>query len=186
MHEIETARLRLRQFTPADLADLARIVADPEVMKYLGRVPGPLTAIEAETFLNSVIAHWARHGFGRWAVVERGGGRLIGCAGLRSHEGVAELNYLLDKPYWGAGLATEAAEASLRYGFGEHGFGLVVAFARPDNKASLRVMEKAGLCYEGKTVAYGVNVVQYQMTRAEFGRPGGIGRAGELCSPAEE
>ena len=173
MHEIETARLRLRQFTPADLGDLARIVADPEVMKYLGRVPGPLTAAEAETFLHSMIAHWARHGFGRWAVVEKQGGQLAGCAGFRSHEGVAELNYLLDKPFWGAGLATEIAGACLRRGFGGHGFDLIVAFARPGNAASRRVLGKAGLRCLGETVAYGVNVVRYEITRDEFGRSGG-------------
>ena len=111
MHEIETARLRLRLFTRADLADLSRIVADPEVMKYLGRVPGPLTAAEAESFLGSVMAHWARHGFGRWAVAEKAGGQMIGCAGLRSHGDAAELVYLLDKRFWGAGLGTEVAEA---------------------------------------------------------------------------
>ena len=174
MHEIETARLRLRQFTTADLAGLARIVADPDVMRYLGRVPGPLTTGEAGAFLDSVIAHWARHGIGRWAVVERAGGRLIGCAGFRSHEGAAELNYLLDKPFWGAGLATEIARACLGHGFGAHGFDLIVAFARPANAASRRVLEKAGLRREGETVAYGVAVVRYAISRGEFTRPDGL------------
>jgi len=173
MHEIETARLRLRQFTHADLADLARIVADPLVMKYLGRVPGPLTPAEAAAFLDSMIEHWARHGFGRWAVVEKVGGRLIGCAGLRSHEGGAELVYLLDKDYWGEGRATEIALACLRHGFGVHRFGRIVGFARPANRASRRVMEKAGLRYAGEIVAYGVRVVRYEITREEFARSGG-------------
>lgn len=175
MHEIETARLRLRQLTRADLADLARIVADPEVMRYLGRVPGPLSAAEAESFLDSVMAHWERHGFGRWAVVEKRGGRLVGCAGFRSHEGVAELNYLLDKSSWGAGLATEIAGACLRHGFGGYGFDLIIAFARPANAASRRVLEKAGLRYVGETVAYGVDVAHYEITRDEFGRGLGPG-----------
>lgn len=179
MHEIETARLRLRQFTRTDLADLSRIVADPEVMKYLGRVPGPLSAAEAETFLGSVFAHWKRHGFGRWAVVEKEGGRLIGCAGFRSHEGLAELNYLLDRSFWGAGLGTEVAEACLRHGFGAHGFERVVAFTRRENGASRRVLEKAGVLFEGESVVYGIGVARYAITRDEFaqsetpGRPEG-------------
>ena len=172
MHEIETARLRLRQFTHADLADLSRIVADPEVMKYLGRVPGPLSAVEAEAFLGGVMAHWKRHGFGRWAVVEKEGGRLIGCAGFRSYEGLAELNYLLDKSFWGAGLGTEVAEACLRHGFGEHGFRRVVAFTRPENVASRRVLEKAGVLFEGESVVYGIRVARYAITRDEFARSG--------------
>jgi ribosomal-protein-alanine N-acetyltransferase len=170
MHEIETARLRLRQFTPADLTDLSSIVADPDVMKYLGRVPGPLSAAEAAAFLDSVIAHWTRHGFGRWAVVEKAGGRLIGCAGFRLHDGAAELNYLLDKSFWNAGLGTEVAEACLRHGFARHGFDSIVAFARPENVASRRVLEKVGVRCAGESVVYGVGVVRYEITRDEFGR----------------
>ncbi|HYH87477.1 MAG TPA: GNAT family N-acetyltransferase [Pyrinomonadaceae bacterium] len=165
---LETARTRLRQFMPADLEALARIVADAEVMKYLGRVPGPLTLAETETFLHSMIAHWERHGFGRCAVEWRKDSRLIGCAGLRSHEGTAELVYLLDRPFWGMGLATEIAEACLRYGFEVHGFTRIVAFARPANAASRRVLEKLGMCDEGEVDAYGINVVQYAITRQEF------------------
>lgn len=168
MHEIETARLRLRQFTHADFTDLARIVADPEVMKYLGSVPGPISAAEAEAFLRSMMAHWSRHGFGRWAVVEKAGGRLIGCAGLRSHDDAAELVYLLDKPFWGAGLGTEVAEACLRYGFVQHGFRRIVAFARPENAASRRVLEKVGARCEGESMVYEVKVSQYEITRDEF------------------
>ena len=167
--EIETARLRLRQFTLADLDALARIVADAEVMKYLGREPRPMTLAETETFLHSMIAHWKRHGFGRWAVEDRKDARLIGCAGLRSHEGTAELVYLLDRPFWGVGLATEIAEACLRYGFDDHRFTRIVAFARPANAASRRVLEKMGMRNEGETEAYGVNVVQHAITRREFG-----------------
>ena len=166
--EIETERLRLRQFTSADLNPLARIVADAEVMKYLGRVPGPMTIDETDTFLQSMIAHWERHGFGRWAVEDRKDSRLIGCAGLRSHEGTAELVYLLDRPFWHMGLATEIAEACLRYGFEEHCFAQIMAFARPANAASRRVLKKLGMRYEGEAEAYGVNVTQYTMTRQEF------------------
>jgi ribosomal-protein-alanine N-acetyltransferase len=176
MHEIETARLRLRMLTRADLAELTRIVADPEVMKYLGRVPGPLTAAEAEAFFDSVFAHWERHGFGRWAVVEKSTGQLVGCAGFRSHEGQAELNYLLDRPHWGRGLGTEMASACLRAGFVRHGFGAVVAFTRPENAASRRVLEKAGMRYEGEAETHGVASVRYAITREEFERRGGAGR----------
>ena len=137
-------------------------------MKYLGRVPGPLTAAEAGSFLDSVLAHWARHGFGRWAVVEKAGGRLIGCAGFRLHDGVAELNYLLDRRFWGAGLGTEVAEACLRYGFARHDFGRIVAFARPENAASRRVLEKVGVRCRGETVVYGIKVMRYEITRDEF------------------
>jgi ribosomal-protein-alanine N-acetyltransferase len=80
------------------------------------------------------------------------------------------LVYLLDRRFWGAGLGTEVAEACLRYGFGERGFKRIVAFARQENAASRRVLEKVGVRYEGESTAYGVSVVRYEITRDEFGR----------------
>ena len=150
--ETETERVRLRQFTPADLPDLARIVADPEVMKYFGRAPKPLTEAEAESFLHAMSAHWSRHGFGRWAAEERATGKLIGCAGLRLFGDSPELVYLLDGACWGRGLATEVARECLRFGFAEEGYGFaeVVAFTRPENRASRRVLEKAGMADGGE------------------------------------
>lgn len=168
IYDVETERARLRRFTPADLDELARIVADPNVMKYLGRAPGPMSKDETDVFLQSMIAHWERRGFGRWAVEGREDARLIGCAGLRWHEDVAELVYLLDKPFWGRGLATEISTACLRYGFDVQGFERIVAFARHANTASQRVLRKLGMRYEGPTEAYGVHVVQFSLTREEF------------------
>ena len=184
--ELETDRLRLRQFTPADLDELARICANPEVMKYLGLRGEPMSRAETETALESMYAHWQRRGFGRWAVTLRDGGRLIGYGGLRSFGDDAELVYLLDKPFWGRGLATEVAHACLGYGFGVKKFGKVLALARPDNLASRRVLEKVGLTYKGPCDFFrllaesGVNfprdagldeieVVRYETTLDEYG-----------------
>lgn len=148
--EIRTERVRLRQFRPDDLDDLARIFAKPGVMKYLGLGGTPLTREETETILMSVIAHWERRGFGRWAVESGEDGRLIGSAGLRSYGEQAELVYMLDEPFWGRGLATEVARPCLDFGFRVARLDLVVAFIRPDNLASGRVVEKLGMTYEGE------------------------------------
>jgi len=113
---VETSRLLLRPFTGEDLDDFSRILAKPGVMEYLGADCKPMSRGETETALLSIIRHWQRHGFGRWAVVGKEDGRLIGCAGLRSYQETAELVYLLDEPYWGRGLATEIARACLRSG----------------------------------------------------------------------
>ena len=101
MSEIETERIRLRMFTMDDLDDLALIFSNPRVMKYLGLDCQPISRDETEIILASIIKHWERNGFGRWAVVSKEDNKLIGCAGLRSYEGAAELVYLLDEPYWG-------------------------------------------------------------------------------------
>jgi RimJ/RimL family protein N-acetyltransferase len=172
MPSVETPRLLLRMFTPEDLDGLADIFGKAAVMKYLGLEGQPMSREETETALDSMIRHWERHGFGRWAVVERGGERLIGCAGLRSFESVAELVYLLDEPYWGRGLATEIARACLRFGFETHGFGRVVALVRPKNAASRRVLEKTGMSFDGETEMFGIHVARYSLSRDEY-RPDG-------------
>jgi RimJ/RimL family protein N-acetyltransferase len=96
---LETNRLILRKFTIDHLAALDRIFRNPKVMKYLGLHGEPMSREEIETALHSIIKHWDRHGFGRWTVISKKGRKLIGCSGLRSYEGIAELVYLIDEPY---------------------------------------------------------------------------------------
>lgn len=147
--ERETARLLLRGFAPADLDDLAAILHKPEVMKFLGAGQAVERA-EAEEALHSMNRHWERHGFGRWAVVHKAERKLIGFAGLRSFHGTPELMYLLDRAYWGLGLATEVAEFCLHFGFREQGFDRITAFVRAGNVASRRVIMKVGMRFERK------------------------------------
>jgi len=168
MHEVETARLRLRMFTPADLSALSRIFADPHVMEYLGKDGLPIPSEETAAALTSIIEHWHRNGFGRWAVEDKADGRLLGYAGIRSLEGQAELVYLLAKEYWGQGLATEVAVACLRYGFTEKRFDSILALTRPLNVRSRRVMEKIGMRFEKDATYFGIDVVQYVVERREY------------------
>jgi ribosomal-protein-alanine N-acetyltransferase len=168
MHEVETARLRLRMFTADDLDALTLIFADPDVMEYLGKDGLPIDSAETALALQSIIRHWEKHGFGRWAVESKSGGGLIGCAGIRSLEGQPELVYLLAKSYWGQGLATEVAEACLRYGFDEKHFDSILALTRPLNVKSRRVMEKIGMKFEKEANYFGIDVVQYVIRRREY------------------
>ena len=167
MHQIETARLLLRMFTLDDLDDLAPIFGDPDVVRYLGEGK-PASREETETALISIIKHWERHGFGRWAVVHKEHRRLIGYGGLRSLYDTPEVVYLLAKEYWGMGLATEIAKACLRYGFETHHFDRIVAIVKPENMASRRVLAKVNMKYEMETSYYNINVVQYTISRAEY------------------
>lgn len=167
MHVVETQRLLLRRLAPADLKDFYAILSDPEVVRYVG-TGEPASLAEAEAALLSIGRHWERHGFGRWAVAEKDTGRLIGYGGLRMLIDTPEVVYHLAKAYWGLGLATEVARASLRYGFEEHGFGRVVAVAMPGNGASIHVMEKLGMAYEGRANYFGIDVVQYSVSREGY------------------
>ena len=165
MDVIETARLHLRQFTLGDLDDLYPIFSDPDVVKYM-KTGAPVSREETESALMSIIKHWEQHGFGRWAVVLKETGRLIGYGGLRNLYGTPELVYLLAKPYWNMGLATELAKACLTWGFEERHFEHIVAVTKPEHAASRRVMEKIGMVYERDATYHYVRVVLYAISRA--------------------
>ncbi len=167
MPEIETARLLLRQFKMDDLDALAQLFADPEVVKYLGSGE-PASKAETETALRSIVTHWERYGFGRWAAVYKSTGGLIGYSGLRSFHGEPELVYLLGRPYWRRGLATEMARACLKFGFEELEFGRIIAMAKTQNVRSHRVLEKAGLSFERAANIYGMDVVCYGLSRNDY------------------
>jgi RimJ/RimL family protein N-acetyltransferase len=169
MPEIDTPRLRYRMLSPHDLDALLLIVGDPEVMKYLGTEAGTiLSREETKSTLEGMIEFWTQHGFGRWAVIDKEDGKLIGLCGFRLFEGTPELFYVFARANWGRGLATEAARAILGYGFDELGFERIVAATRPENTVSIRVMTKIGMKYE-KDVSYsGVNAVCYAVRRDEY------------------
>lgn len=167
MPEIQTQRMILRMFVPGDLDELHRIFSDPAVVKYIG-LGEPATHEETELALDSMLRHWQRHGFGRWALTDRENGNLIGCGGLRSLFGTPELVYLFEQDYWGRGLATEVGSAILKYAFAQMDFPHVVAITKPKNAASIRVMQKLGMRFEMDANYYGIDVVQYTITREQF------------------
>jgi ribosomal-protein-alanine N-acetyltransferase len=167
MKEIGTDRLLLRQFTMGDLDELLPIFGDPEVVKYLGSGK-PAKREETEHALYTIIKHWEQHGFGRWAVIFKRTRELIGYGGLRSFHGTPELVYLLAKRYWGIGLATEIAKASLKYGFDEQHFERIMALASLANTASHRVLEKVGMSFEKTDHIYDLEIACYSISSAEY------------------
>jgi RimJ/RimL family protein N-acetyltransferase len=168
MGEIETARLRLRTWREDDLAPYARICADPEVMRYLS---GPMTREHSEQQVSTFVRHWEERGFGLWVIEKKSSGAFIGFIGLLVHEDWSEGNHRtevgwrLARPFWGRGLATEGAMASLRYGFEELGLDRIISIAVPENLASRRVMEKLGMTLRGETPFKGSDVVWYAVER---------------------
>ena len=168
MTKLETERIILRMFEADDIEALYYIFNKPNVMKHLGLQGDPMSRTETETALLSMIKHWHRHGYGRWAVISKDDQRLIGCAGLRNYKDDAELVFLIDEPYWGQGLATEIAFACLNYGFEKHNFEKIIAFARPQNTASRKVIEKIGMRFVKEEVVFGVFVVQYELSQNDY------------------
>ena len=126
-----------------------RLNSDPEVLRF---VPDKalLNVEQARQILvDHPIADYRKHGFGRGACILKSTGEQIGFAGLKYLEELGEVDvaYRLLPTHWGQGLATEAALASVRYGFADLGLKQIIGLVMPENIASVRVLEKAGLRY---------------------------------------
>ncbi len=142
---LATERLRLRQFTDADVDDLFTLHNDPDVMRFLtGGKPTPREEIERE-----YDARFARDGY--WVAIEQSSRTFLGWFGFHPTEGrdpdEYELGYRLRTSAWGKGYATEGSRALIRKGFTERGVRRVWAQTMAVNTRSRRVMEKAGLAY---------------------------------------
>lgn len=166
MVTLETERLILRMFREDDLEAYAEICADPDVMRYLGEGK-TLTRPEAWRQMAMILGHWRLRGYGMWAVEERATGRLVGRIGHFNPEGWPgfELGWVLGKPYWGRGFATEGARRALEWAFGEMGRDHVISLIYPANAASIRVAERIGETLEGRTELFGHEVLIYGMRR---------------------
>lgn len=120
--------------------------------------------------------HWREFGFGTWIVIEKESGKLVGHCGLNVIKDTDEIEvlYALGPQHWGKGYATEAAKASLEFGFSSdvewngQKIEKIMAVALPDNKGSRKVMEKIGLRYVKDANYFGLDVVYYEITKAEF------------------
>lgn len=145
---IRTDRLLLRGFTDADRAPFATMNADPVVMEHF---PAAKTRAESDGFVDRVVAHWAEHGWGLWALERTDTGQFIGYTGLwpilfdAPFEPRVEIGWRLAAEHWGHGFATEAARAALDVAFGPLALTEIVSFTAVGNVRSQRVMERIGM-----------------------------------------
>jgi ribosomal-protein-alanine N-acetyltransferase len=145
---IETKRLLLRTFTPEDAPLIYELNRDPEVIRYTG---DPVRDIEHALLVleQTILPQYALYNHGRWAVLTKPGLEFIGWCGLkaRPERNEIDLGYRYMQSAWGKGFATEAAYASLRYGFDTLGLPRIVGRAMPANIGSIRVLEKCGMTF---------------------------------------
>ncbi|MFJ9608727.1 GNAT family N-acetyltransferase [Kitasatospora sp. NPDC101176] len=175
MVTIETPRLLLRRWHELDVAPMAAVNGDPEVMRWIG--DGAVRSEDLTRRNISAFEHeWEAEGFGLFAVELRATGELAGFTGfavprfLPEVLPAVEIGWRLGRAFWGRGLATEAATAALRFGFAERGLDRVVSIAQIGNTASERVMAKLGLHPERETVTPGTGraVRVHELTRDEY------------------
>ena len=165
----ETDRLLVRQYVEEDAEAFFRLNTDPEVLRF---VPDQaLQSVEQarQVLIDHPIADYRKHGFGRGACILKSTGEQIGFAGLKYLDELGEVDvaYRLLPAYWGQGLATEAARAAVRYGFAELGLPRIIGLVMPENIASARVLEKAGLRYVDTAAFWGHQFSKYIIDRVD-------------------
>lgn len=151
MKILETKRLILRHLIMDDLDALFALYSDSEIRRYFpeGTLTREETKEELEWFLNGHPDHPA---LGLWATIQKETGQFIGRCGLLpwmiDGRPEVEIAYLLDKKVWGQGLATEAAQAILLYGFEQLHLSHLICLIDRENQASIRVATKIGMTFE--------------------------------------
>jgi RimJ/RimL family protein N-acetyltransferase len=151
MKILETNRLILRHLLPDDLDSLFALYSDPEIRRYFpeGTLTYEETKEELEWFLNG---HPSHPQLGLWATIHKETDQFIGRCGLLpwtiEQRPEVEVAYLLDKAYWRQGLATEAAQAIMHYGFEQLQLSRLICMIDPENQASIKVARNIGMSFE--------------------------------------
>lgn len=142
---LETRRLAFRRMTRDDLDFVAEMLAHPEVMHYY---PQCYSRDEAALWIDRQLGRYLEHGVGLWLVSNRETGEPIGQIGPTPNEfgGVIriEVSYLVHRPFWGRGYATEGAIAVRDYIFNALDLDQALCMIRPENAPSRAVAKKAG------------------------------------------
>ena len=146
---LETPRLVLRPPRMSDAETIFRSYAqDEEVCRYVIWRPHKSVA-DTRDFLRGCLADAGKGTRFVWAITPRGSDTLVGMIETRVTGHKAECGYVLAREHWGRGLMSEALRAVVDFALSLPGVYRVSAVCDVENKASARVMEKAGMAYEG-------------------------------------
>ena len=144
---IETPRFSLRLPDLKDAPSVFEFANDPEVVKYLVWRRHQEIA-ESVRFIENGRAHWLFEEARPYSIVDKASGQIAGLAEVRRKKFVATVGYVLARPYWGQGAMTEILQAMMKELSAAPNVWRVEAHCHPDNAASRRVLEKAGLRME--------------------------------------
>ena len=143
---LATERLTLREMALDDLDFVAAMLDHPEVMRFY---PKRYARDEARAWIERQVQRYAEHGHGLWLVDERGSETPVGQVGLMMQEVEGtwepEIGYLVHRPFWRCGYASEAAREVRKYAFGVLGRPKVISLIRPENIPSQGVARSLGM-----------------------------------------
>jgi ribosomal-protein-alanine N-acetyltransferase len=181
---LETSRLLVRTFDASDVDAWIAMFNDLMVTRFLDPSSRALARTEQTFQAQLQIRHAMEDelGYAMWAVERKSTGEFIGQCGLRpaarmdpSAGSEIDLGYHFARPCWGQGYATEAVLSVLAHGLGLIGLSRVMAVAEPENVGSWRVMEKAGMRYDGRASYYGLHDLKKYVAERDWWKQPAIG-----------
>lgn len=143
---LTTQRLILREITFEDVEPVFAFRSNEEAMRYIGK-PAATSADEARELIQRFVDGLRNNDALTWGITLSGDDKIIGTIGLwrmQKEHHRAEIGYMLHPAYWNRGIISEAIEAALDYAFRKLNFHSIEAQLTPENKGSVRVLEKAG------------------------------------------
>jgi len=148
---LETPRLILRQMKITDTDDMYEYAQSQEITEYLLWRPHPSSDV-TRRYLKSIQKLYRKGKMPDWALENKENGKMIGTCGfadIDENNFIGEVGYVLNKNYWGRGLAAEALSAVIDFGFKVLELQRIEARFMVGNGRSKRVMEKCGMNFEG-------------------------------------
>lgn len=153
-----TERLLLRRFTLDDVDALYLLTTIPEVIRYVGNTPLPSRDAALDTLKTRLLRDYEVHGYGRFAVVWKATGAVVGFCGVKYLEeiGANELGYRYLPELWGQGVAKESCRAVIDHARETLKLRRLVSLIHPENEGSKNVVRKLGFTYESTQVIDGI------------------------------
>ena len=170
----ETERFVLREILPSDIEGMFELDSDASVHQFLGNKP--VTARqESLDMIHFIRQQYIDHGIGRWAIIDKSTNEFVGWSGLKfvtetinNHSNFYDLGYRLIKKYWGRGIATETAVASLQYAFEKIGATEVYAMTDFWNQNSQNILIKVGLRKQESFIFEGTQHNWFRINKEEY------------------
>jgi RimJ/RimL family protein N-acetyltransferase len=147
---LETERLLLRRLTAGDAAFILELLNEPAFLQNIGD-RGARTLADARRYIaKGPVASYRKFGFGLYLVELKDSGAPIGICGLLKRESLddVDIGFAFLRRYWSQGYARESAAAVMDYGWTTLRFPRIVAITKPNNQASITLLEKLGLRFE--------------------------------------
>ena len=161
-----TENLYLRPFSQTDVPDMFHILNGENVLQYFPSTKPP-TQEQVQKMIDLILQHWREKGYGLWAVTDGVTHQLLGRCGLQyiPETNEVEIDYILGRPFWGKGYATEAGQAVMRFGINELKLDTIVGIVHPENMGSQRVLQKLKMAFVEETEYFGMACYKYEWKR---------------------